>query len=111
MRATKKADIKRLPVKEDMTIYHAVAQKRQFLTALKATGHLELDLHGVTELDTAGLQLLMLLKREAGQLGKTLSMIGHGPRVQQILDFCNLASAFGDPMVISASASSSTRQN
>lgn len=111
MRATKKADIKRLPVKEDMTVYHAVAQKRQFLAALKATSHLELDLHGVTELDTAGLQLLMLLKREAVQHGKNLSMVGHGPRVQQIIGFCNLASVFGDPMVISAAASSPTRQN
>lgn len=98
----KKTAAKRFPVKEDMTIYHASAQKAQFLDALMATQHLELDLHAVAEMDTAGLQLLLLLKREASEHGKNVSVINHSPRVQQVLDFCNLVSAFGDPMVISA---------
>jgi anti-anti-sigma regulatory factor len=49
-----------------MTIYQAQAQKEQLLAALAATEHLELDLSAVTEMDTAGLQLLLLLKREVG---------------------------------------------
>lgn len=94
--------IQRLSVQEDMTIYQAVAQKEQFLSALALTGHLELDLHGVAELDTAGLQLLLLLKREAANQGRTLSVVGHSPKVLDVIDFCNLAGVFGDPMVISA---------
>ena len=103
----KTAAAKRLPIREDMTIYHAGAQKQQILSAPELTKHLELDLQEVAEMDTAGLQLLLLLKREAVQQGKHLSVINHGPRVQQVIDFCNLAGTFGDPMVISARSTSS----
>ena len=51
-------EIKRLPVMEDMTIYHAGAQKQQILSALAQTDFLELDLQAATEIDTSGLQLL-----------------------------------------------------
>lgn len=92
----------RLAIRDDLTIYQAQAQKETLLAALAATEHLELDLSAVTEVDTAGLQLLLLLKREVGEQGKQLTISGHSPRVQQILDFCNLVGVFGDPMVISA---------
>jgi anti-sigma B factor antagonist len=93
-----------LAIDEDMTIYQAQAQKDQLLAALAETERLELDLSGVAEMDTAGLQLLLLVKREATQHGKELTISGHSPTVQQILDFCNLVGVFGDPMVISARA-------
>jgi two-component system chemotaxis sensor kinase CheA len=102
---TKTAATKRLSVKEDMTIYRAPAQKQQFLSALAQTASLELDLHAITEMDAAGLQLLLLLKREALQQGKNLSLINHGPRVLQVIDFCNLGGTFGDPMVITSRSS------
>jgi anti-anti-sigma factor len=53
-------------------------------------------------MDSAGLQLLILLKREVQEQDKRLTIVGHSAAVQQILDFCNLASTFGDPMVITA---------
>ena len=93
-----------LAIDEDMTIYQAQAQKDQLLAALAETERLELDLSGVAEMDTAGLQLLILVTREATQHGKELTISGHSPTVQQILDFCNLVGVFGDPMVISARA-------
>ena len=92
----------RLVIGEDMTIYQAQAQKEQLLAALAAAEHLELDLSGVAEMDTAGLQLLMLLKREVLQQDKRLTISGHSPAVQHVLDFCNLVGVFGDPMVIPA---------
>ena len=92
----------RLAITENMTIYLAEPQKHQLLDALAGTQHLELDLSAVAEMDTAGLQLLMLVKREAVQHGKSLTITGHSPTVQQILDFCNLVGVFGDPMLISA---------
>jgi anti-anti-sigma factor len=94
----------RLALHEDMTIYQAAEQKNRLLAALAEARHLALDLSGVAEIDTAGLQLLMLVKREAGRQGKTLEICGHSPAVQQTLDFCNLVGVFGDPMVISARA-------
>ena len=92
----------RITLTEDLTIYHALGQKHALLEALDAAGELELDLAQVSEMDTAGLQLLMLAKREAGLANKHLSIVAHSPVVRQTLDFCNLASYFGDPVIITA---------
>ena len=53
-------------------------------------------------MDTAGLQLLILAKREAARQGKSLSIVAHSPAVSQTIDFCNLTAFFGDPVVITA---------
>ena len=94
----------RFAVVDDMTIYNALAQKAQLLDALSQTQALELNLSAVAEMDTAGLQLLLLVKREAVEMGKSLTIIGHSPAVQEVLDLCNLVGVFGDPMLISAQA-------
>ena len=96
------ASAARLAILEEMTIYQAQTQKEQLLAALAATEALDLDLAAVPEIDTAGLQLLLLLKREALQQSKQLTIVGHSPMVQRVLDFCHLARVFGDPMLISA---------
>lgn len=92
----------RLVIVEDMTIYNALDQKNQLVAALDAADGLELDLSQVAEIDSAGLQLLILAKREAARLDKQMSIVAHSPVVRQTLDFCNLAAFFGDPVVIAA---------
>lgn len=92
----------RLALSADLTIYHAAAQKEELLQALAGTERLELDLSAVGDIDTAGLQLLILVKREAQAKGKQVSFSGHSNAVRQTIDFCHLAAAFGDPMVIPA---------
>ncbi len=87
---------------EDLTIYHALEQKAQLLEALAATEALELDLLHVGEIDTAGLQLLLLLKKEAQRAGKRLAIVAHSQAVRSVIDFCNLAAELGDPLVIPA---------
>lgn len=93
-----------LAIADDLTIYHAQAQKSELLAALATTDHLDLDLGGVAEIDTAGLQLLILLKREVLQQGKQLTIRGHSPAVRRTLEFCRLVGVFGDPMIIPADA-------
>ncbi|MDD2883762.1 MAG: STAS domain-containing protein [Dechloromonas sp.] len=93
---------KRLVLKDDLTIYHALDQKHMLIDSLAGTPSLELDLSQVTEIDTAGLQLLILVKREAARHGKELAIVAHSPAVRQTLDFCNLATYFGDPVLITA---------
>jgi anti-anti-sigma factor len=92
----------RLTLVEDLTIYHAAEIKLRLEEALGSDGPLELDLSQVGETDTAGLQLLILAKREAARLGKDMRIVAHSPSVRQTIDFCNLASFFGDPVVITA---------
>ena len=91
-----------LSLTEDLTIYHALEQKHMLLDALGSTDELELDLMQVGEIDTAGLQLLILLKKEAQRAGKRLSIVAHSQAVRSVIDFCNLAAELGDPLVIPA---------
>ena len=95
-----------LALTEDLTIYHALEQKNALLAALANTDELELDLLHVSEIDTAGLQLLVLLKKEAQRSGKTISVVAHSHSVRAVIDFCNLAAELGDPLVIPAAEAS-----
>jgi len=92
----------RLALASDLTIYHAQAHKEALLAALVDTDRLELDLSAVGDIDTAGLQLLILVKRESRAQGKQVVFTGHSTPVRQAIDFCNLAAAFDDPIVIPA---------
>ena len=91
-----------LTLTEDLTIYHALEQKSALLNALADTDDLELDLMHVGEIDTAGLQVLILLKKEAQRAGKTISIVAHSQSVRAVIDFCNLAAELGDPLIIPA---------
>ena len=95
-----------LSLTEDLTIYHALEQKSTLLATLASTDDLELDLMQVSEIDTAGLQLLILLKKEAQRAGKTVSIVAHSQSVRAVIDFCNLAAELGDPLVIPAAEAS-----
>ena len=95
-----------LSLTEDLTIYHALEQKNALLAALAGTDDLELDLMHVGEIDTAGLQLLILLKKEAQRAGKTISIVAHSQSVRAVIDFCKLAAELGDPLVVPAAEAS-----
>ena len=94
----------RLLLEEDLTIYHAAAHKGLLLEALSAHDVVEVDLSRVGEMDTSGVQLLMLFKREALRLGKEGRLVGHSPAVRDVIDFLQLAARLGDPMVIPPAA-------
>lgn len=92
----------RLSVTEELTIYHALDQKNLLLDALLTCDVLELDLVQVGDIDTAGLQLLIMLKKEAQRTGKRVAIVAHSQAVQSVIDFCNLAAELGDPLLIPA---------
>ena len=92
----------RLAFDADLTIYNAVEAKSQLLDAVRARKTLELDLSRVGEMDTAGFQLLVLAKREAQRLGRTLRIVAHSPAVLEVIEFYNMVAYFGDPVVIPA---------
>ena len=91
-----------ITINEDMTIYNAATQKPMLLEALADCDGLDLDLSQVSEMDTAGFQLLLLTKREATKANKTVRLTAHSKAVTELLDLYNMASYFGDPMVITA---------
>lgn len=99
-RAERGSGARRLSVEGDMTIYKALALKTKLLQALKGASQLEVDLSRVGEVDTAGVQLLLLLKREAMKSRKALRLVGHSAATLDALDLFNLGAYFGDPVVI-----------
>ena len=88
-------------VQGNMTIYEAAADKPSLLGALANATEMEIDLSSVVEMDTAGLQLLILVKRESLTAGKPVRLTGHSEASLDVLDRYNLAGYFGDPVVIS----------
>lgn len=86
----------------EMTIYTAADNKANLAAALNGNKALEIDLSGVSEMDTAGLQLLILAKQEALQRGVDLHIRGHATAVVDVLDLCNMIGFFGDPVVMTS---------
>lgn len=86
----------------EMTIYRAAELKQTLLASLDQPDALEIDLSAVTELDTAGVQLLILIKELTQEKRQELHLIAHSPAVLEVLELFNLAAYFGDPLVITA---------
>ncbi|HJV82004.1 STAS domain-containing protein [Noviherbaspirillum sp.] len=83
-----------------MTIYRANELKQSLLAAIREAPVLEIDLSAVTEIDTAGVQLLMLARKAAQANGHALRMVAHSAAVVEAFELLNLAAYFGDPIVI-----------
>ncbi len=90
----------------ELTIYRAAELKETLLNALAAdTRDLEINLAAVSELDSAGLQLLMLVKKAAQQQKRDVHLVAHSPAVVEVFETLNVAAYFGDPMVIAEGTS------
>lgn len=90
-------------IQDDMTIYNARSLKETLLGYCHSgTQELQLDLSAVTEIDSAGLQLLLLLKAEAQKRGFTLCLLRHSVAVIEVFELLKLGMYFGDPIVIPA---------
>lgn len=87
-------------IEGEMTIYRATELKQTLMAALDANPALEIDLHGVTEMDSAGVQLLMLAKARS----HGIRLVAHSPAVIEVFELLDLAAHFGDPLIIPAHA-------
>jgi anti-sigma B factor antagonist len=92
----------RIAIDGELTIYRAADLKVTVLEALRKTRVLEIDLSGVTELDTAGLQVLMLAKQAAAADQRELRLLQHSPAVVEIFEMLDLVAFFGDAVLIHA---------
>ena len=96
----------RVELRGSMDIYAAAELHQQLLDLLSTRQRLELDLSGVDEIDTSGVQLLMSTKRAAAAQGRALILVAHSPGVLETLELCQLLGFFGDPVVETAGARS-----
>jgi anti-anti-sigma factor len=98
----KKDHVSMLSLEGEMTIYTAMEQKSQLHEQLMECEELELNLSAVGEMDSAGLQVLLVMKREAEATGRQLRLINHSRAVYEVLELLNMQGHFGDPVVIPA---------
>ncbi len=91
-----------LRLEGELTIYRAAALKDQLLAAIAPDAELGLDLSGVTELDSAGVQVLMLAKQAAAAVAGQLRLQGHSPAVIEVFELLDLTARFGDPLLMPA---------
>ncbi len=94
----------RLAIDGEMTIYRAAELKPLVLGALQGQGALELDLSGVTEIDTAGVQILVLAKQAAQAAGSSLRLAAHSPAVLEVFELLDMGAYFGDAMLVTPAA-------
>jgi anti-sigma B factor antagonist len=95
-----------LHIEGAMTVSTAAALKKDLMKHIAKPGEREIVLTEVSEMDSAGIQLLMLAKREATRRGRPLRLTGHSPAVLGVIDTYDLAAYFGDPILISGSSQS-----
>jgi anti-sigma B factor antagonist len=90
-----------LAIDGELTIYRAAELKTTLLAALDALGEdgsLEIDLSKVSELDTAGVQLLLVAKQTARMQNKQLTLVKHSSAVLEVFKLVNLAWLFGETL-------------
>lgn len=82
-------------IEGDLTIYHAARMKENFLAKISENGNIEIDLSQVTEIDTAGFQLMIMTQRECKKTGKSLRFINPSEAVRDLLKTYRANAMFG----------------
>ncbi len=89
----KEADIEpaQLALSGELTIYCAHELRTLLLQALGLEQSVCIDLSEVSDIDTAGLQLLLLARRELEAKGHRLGLQGYGSHLESLLKLYQLA--------------------
>lgn len=89
----------------ELSIYHAADLMPSLLEALERSTEMELHLGAVSEIDTAGLQLLLMLEQEAERKGKPFRLSDHSLAMVEMMQLFDLTGFFGDPVLIQSTLS------
>jgi len=84
----------------EMTIYTAAELKQKLDEILSVPDAMDIDLREVTEIDSAGIQLLMLAKKHRSREMRSLSLVNHSRVVLDTLETMGLVPYFGDQVFI-----------
>lgn len=86
-----------------LTIYTVAGVREAFNSIVGEGKPTTLNMEELVDIDTAGIQLLMALKRQCGVQGIELNIRNHSPILISILDLYGLAGYFGDRIVLGPS--------
>lgn len=90
---------KTMSITGELTIFSVQDIHARLLETLGSLSELSVDLSKVTEIDTAGLQLLLLAKRKPE---RTVRFCKHSDEVLRLVDLANIGQTLGDPLIIKA---------
>ncbi len=85
---------KTIRIEGGMTICQVLALRQILLDSIIHSSDIDIDLSAVDEIDTAGVQLLILAKRTALSQHRELNLIGHSPAVLDVFELLNLFEYF-----------------
>jgi anti-sigma B factor antagonist len=89
-----------ISISGEMSLYTSKLTQETLLDLLQTEEKINIDLSEVSEIDSAGIQLLISLKKHAHQKKIPLQFQGHSQCVLDIIDLYNLAAELGDPLVL-----------
>ncbi|WP_295402369.1 STAS domain-containing protein [uncultured Thiocystis sp.] len=92
---TKSAPDSVLALEGELTIYTVTQTLARLRDSLKEHGSCELDLSGVTEIDSAGLQLLLWTRRAVAEQGGRFHLVGLSEAVAQVIALLQLEQVLG----------------
>lgn len=99
----------RIEIAGELSIYQVAILKQQFQQALDQANldqqAIELDMQQLSEVDGAGLQLLMSLSKSAAEFGVPLHLLSAPPSLCELLDMYGLSSRFLGSAVASRAGS------
>ncbi len=93
-----------IPIEGEMTIFRAQELREAIIPVISGNDEIEIDLSNVTEVDAAGMQLMVSVKLEAILRGKTLRYVGHSKPIMDMIDLSGLGEFFGDQVIIASQA-------
>jgi anti-sigma B factor antagonist len=89
-----------MSIEGEMTVYTAAAVSKQVLSALtERVATTLLDLSKVSEIDTAGVQILLVARRHAIALGRELQIVAPSLAVSGVLELLQLTALASTPPV------------
>lgn len=91
---------RRLSIEGEMSIYRAAELRQLLLDALDGAATLDLDLSSVTELDTAGVQLLLAAGKSAQSRQQVLRLVAPSETVLEVFATLDLAGIAGDSFTL-----------
>ncbi|MGQ0598157.1 STAS domain-containing protein [Aquabacterium sp.] len=83
-----------LTIEGELTVFTVHELKVRLLAALGDGQPLQIDLSGVSEVDGAGIQLLLAAQREARQHGAAITLLAVPPQVEEALTLADLTHEF-----------------
>jgi anti-anti-sigma factor len=88
----------------DLTIYNAAQVAKDLLARVTDGGMIAVDLDGVTEIDSAGVQLLLVTRREVLARGGTFRFLRPSRPVRDVIETFALSDRLAPPAALPAAS-------